>query len=108
MNVLKLAALGAAVASLTACGGHTAAAPQPTATVTTTVTPKPKPAITPSRIVTLEDIIQACAYAMAKASQIELYESRPKACAPLGEPEFQRASNIAIPLIMAQYDTPAP
>lgn len=107
MNVLKLAALGAVLAGLTACGAHATAAPQPTATVTTTVTAKPKP-VTPSRIVTLEDIIQDCAYAMAKQGDIPLYTDRPKACIQLGEPEFQRASAIAIPLIMAQYDTPAP
>lgn len=103
MNVLKLAAVGMAVAGLTACGGPAApaaVAPQPTVTVS--VTP------TPTRIVTLEDIIQGCADAMAKAKQIELYDTRPKACAQLGEPEFQRASAIAIPLITAQYDTPAP
>jgi hypothetical protein len=104
MNILKLAAVIAAVAGLTACG-TSAAAPQPTATVTTTVTPK---SVAPSRIVTLEDIIQGCADAMVENKQIELYATRPKACAQLGEPEFSRASDIAIPLIMAQYDTPAP
>lgn len=106
MNALKLVALGAATVGLTACGAHTAAAPPTTATVTTTVTPKPKPATTPSRIVTLEDIIQGCADAMVKQSKIPLYDDRPKACAQLGQPEFRRASAIAIPLIMAQYDTP--
>lgn len=103
MNVLKLAAVAMAVAGLTACGGPTApavVAPQPTVTVS--VTP------TPTRIVTLEDIIQGCADAMVKAKQIELYDTRPKACAQLGEPEFSKAANMAIVALGEQFATEAP
>lgn len=105
LQALCVGALLAVIAYYSLVATGPAAAPQPTITVTTTVTPKPA---APSRIVTLEDIIQGCANAMGKAGNIPLYTDRPKACIQLGEPEFQRASAIAIPLIMAQYDTPAP
>lgn len=100
MHLLRLAAFGAVLAGLTACGEPAAVAPQPTVTVS--VTP------TPTRIVTLEDIIQGCADAMVKNKQVELYATRPKACAQLGEPEFSRAANLAIVAIGEQFATETP
>ena len=107
LQALSVAALLGVVAYYTLVAPGPAAAPQPKVTVYTTVTATPKP-VAPSRIVTLEDIIQGCADALVKQGDIPLYTDRPKACVQLGEPEFRRASSIAMPLIMAQYDTPAP
>ena len=100
MNVLRPAMLAVVLAGLTACGGPTApvAVPQPTVTVS----------VTPTRIVTLEDLIQDCADAMVKNKQVELYDTRPKACAQLGVPEFTRASKLAISAITEQYATETP
>jgi hypothetical protein len=108
MNTLKLATLVAAVAGLTACGAKATAQPTPQPTVTVTATPTATPTVTPSRIVTLEDIIQGCTDAMVKAMDIPLYEDRPKACVQLGQPEFTRASDAAIPLISERFATESP
>lgn len=102
MHLLRLAAFGAMLAGLTACGGPAPAAVAPQPTVTVSVTP------TPTRIVTLEDIIQGCADAMVKNKQVELYDTRPQACAQLGEPEFSKAANLAIVAIGEQFATETP